>query len=89
MFHHNRPRTHHHYRERHGYSWHELHAGEVMIEPDPKRMVELLRFLANDAHTFNRLRDTIMHRAYAVLDALEHLEYIEPPTGSSYNHGHR
>jgi hypothetical protein len=28
-----------------------------------------------------------MHRAYAVLDALEHLQYVEPPKGTSYSDG--
>jgi hypothetical protein len=86
MFNHQGHR-HHHHRDQKDFAWYELHAGEIFIEPDPRRMIELLRFLASDQHTFHRLKDTLMHRAYNVLDALEHLEYQEPPKGTSYNHG--
>ena len=83
--HHRSPFHHHH--DKKDFAWYELHAGEIFIEPEPRKMVELLRFLSGDPHTFHRLKDTLQHRAYAVLDAIEHLEYKEPPTGTSYNDG--
>jgi hypothetical protein len=76
------------HRDRKDHAWYQLHASEILVEPEPAQMVELLRFLSNDPHTFNRLRDTIIYRAYSVLDALERLEYAEPPTGTSYNKHH-
>ena len=87
MFHFPKHRPHHH-RDRKDYSWYEVHASEILVEPETQRQIELLRFLSNDPHTFHRLKDTLTHRAYAVLDALERIEFEEPPTGTSYNHGH-
>lgn len=64
---------------RRGQHWIELHASEILVENTPENQMELLRFLATDKDTFDRLRDALVLRAVAVIDTFREAKFEKMP----------